>query len=1045
MNKIFLIIAISLLTGFIRVCAMSQQHIHFKQLNVQDGLADNTVLSIHKDAKGFLWMGTNNGLSKYDGNHFTTYTLNQQRNLSVHEIAEDSKHGLYLRTNDWISYLDCQTEASGRMNIPIKDYEFQVTDFLLQDDSTFWACNNDMLGCFRILRDSLDHPTLAEPERLFPFDWEEGERCMKFTLREDRREICLVTSRSRVLTINPQDGTIIRQTRLVAHLSHDFGLSTILYRNGQIIIASLVHGIFILDRSLQNQHRIVNHTNLIPDQLSHNDVYSLIEISDSTLLAATWRGYTILTANTSAPGGWSTSVTVNDPTWQSLNFEVRMVSAYYDNNGYLWLGTHGGGVLVADWKWSFIRQYDFEEDNEIESIIPMDNNIYLSTYEQGLFYLKRTDLTKELQLHRVSQTQEKTILCSATDQEGNLWSGCKDGTLISLAPANGHIQHYQAANAAINALHIDSHQGIWLGTDKGLFRYAPGQNRREEIDLQQEADQVYSIAADSAGRLWLATGMGLACWDEQKREIRHFQAEHPMSTAQTVYVTRDGTVYVGYQNGLGVIPAGQDSITHVFTTADGLESQWINCLQEDRDGYLWIGTNSGFSCYDRHHRQFYNYYAANSCHTVRLIGNDLWWGGNKHMLFFPIPQALKAFQTDMSEPVVITGLEIKNKSMKPGSIINDEQVLKNAIEYTDCISLSYQNKDFALSFNGNPYQLTQNYAYRLLPYQTDWITCSSKEKISYANLPPQTYTFQIKRQNAPTQEQLTTLSIHIRPHWTQTGLFRGFLVLICLGGIYAYYLYDKKKRQRQQLITELEHGIAVYELQHQQEIKLKEEQISALQKVAHELRPIQALILYPLDDLLRTVKPTGEIYNKLVSIQNNILTLYKQMNRLLHIKETGKDMEEDGNEPEKKLQLSPGKQTEELHATNPAKILKGSKQYEFMQKVINAIEKNMQDVNLNVQMLSDELCMSQPTLYRKVKENFQQTVTELIRKMRMNKAASLLALQKYTIMEVSEMVGYNDYETFRKHFKKQFGVSASQYISNGPGFIQEATSLPHPS
>ena len=130
-------------------------------------------------------------------------------------------------------------------------------------------------------------------------------------------------------------------------------------------------------------------------------------------------------------------------------------------------------------------------------------------------------------------------------QRGNLWFGCKDGILGILSPNNGRIQRHQAADAAINALHIDSRKQVWLGTDRGLFRYTPRQGKREEIDLKQEADQVYAIAEDSLGRLWLATGMGLARWDDQQKEMRHFQAQYPMSAAQTVYITRDGSIYVG--------------------------------------------------------------------------------------------------------------------------------------------------------------------------------------------------------------------------------------------------------------------------------------------------------------------------------------------------------------------------------------------------------------------------------------------------------------------------------------------------------------------
>ncbi len=115
--------------------------------------------------------------------------------------------------------------------------------------------------------------------------------------------------------------------------------------------------------------------------------------------------------------------------------------------------------------------------------------------------------------------------------------------------------------------------------------------------------------------------------------------------------------------------------------------------------------------------------------------------------------------------------------------------------------------------------------------------------------------------------------------------------------------------------------------------------------------------------------------------------------------------------------------------SNTNNEFKQSNQYIFMQKVINVIEDNIANENFNVKILADTLCMSQPTLYRKVKEHFHLTVTELIRKMRMNKAASLLAMRKYSILEITEMVGYNDYETFRKHFKSQFGVSASKYVN----------------
>lgn len=403
---------------------------------------------------------------------------------------------------------------------------------------------------------------------------------------------------------------------------------------------------------------------------------------------------------------------------------------------------------------------------------------------------------------------------------------------------------------------------------------------------------------------------------------------------------------------------------------------WINCLLEDKQGYIWIGTNSGFSCYDKSINQFYNYYASGSSRSVALWGDMLCWGGNKHLLFFSPQQAINTFKANTKNPIIITGIEVNNKPLIPGKPVNGQMVLTKTAEYTDYISLSHKNRDFALSFSNSSYPTAQKYVYRLIPYQNEWIECNSKEKISYANLLPGNYTFQIKNQKAVKEEDITSLKINIQPHWTQTWMFRFFVLLVIIGGIYYSIFTIKRKHQRDQLIAELEHGIAIYKLQHQQA------------------------------DQLSHVQEQGTNY--------------------------GKDNEDSNlNNPseEKDYPLSDYLEAPVPQQSNTNNEFKQSNQYIFMQKVINVIEDNIANENFNVKILADTLCMSQPTLYRKVKEHFHLTVTELIRKMRMNKAASLLAMRKYSILEITEMVGYNDYETFRKHFKSQFGVSASKYVN----------------
>lgn len=978
--KLYLLIILGLLLGKLNSKAISPfytNHTNFKQLTIQDGLKDNTVLSIHKDSKGIMWLGTSTGLSKYDGNHFTNYTLYQYFSMNVRKIEEDSRHILYLQTNDWITYMDCKDENTGRLHTLVKNKDYQVTDFLLLNDSTLFACDNQTLSSFRIMLDQNGHP-FSKLEKVYPFEMAKGERFMKFCITNNHRKIYLVTNSARVLLLEISTGRVLKQKRLLT-TKHEFGASSVVCHNGKLFISSMLHGIFIMDTSLENLSHIANQQNIFPTHLSHNDVYNIIPISDSSILATTWYGYTMLLADNNIPGGWTTEIRTSEPTWQSLNFEARMISSYYDPHGFLWIGTHGGGVLVSDWKWNFIKQYNFKEDNEVESIIIDDEKrIYLSTYEQGIFYTPPLYDLKDFGLRELSQTDRKTVLCSMKDKDGNIWFGYKNGMLVFYSPQKKEVQKYNVTDTPINVLFTDSKKNFWIGTENGLFLYDCDKKKKKEVKLKQTVNCVFDIAEDNEGNLWIATSLGLLKlnYANNKQHIQHFPTNKHTYTAQTVLAAKDGTVYVGYQNGLGIVAHGETTVKQVFTTMDGLGSNWINCLLEDKQGYIWIGTNSGFSCYDKSINQFYNYYASGSSRSVALWGDMLCWGGNKHLLFFSPQQAINTFKANTKNPIIITGIEVNNKPLIPGKPVNGQMVLTKTAEYTDYISLSHKNRDFALSFSNSPYPTAQKYVYRLIPYQNEWIECNSKEKISYANLLPGNYTFQIKNQKAVKEEDITSLKINIQPHWTQTWMFRFFVLLVIIGGIYYSIFTIKRKHQRDQLIAELEHGIAIYKLQYQQA------------------------------DQLSHVQEQGTNY--------------------------GKDNEDSNlNNPseEKDYPLSDYLEAPVPQQSNTNNEFKQSNQYIFMQKVINVIEDNIANENFNVKILADTLCMSQPTLYRKVKEHFHLTVTELIRKMRMNKAASLLAMRKYSILEITEMVGYNDYETFRKHFKSQFGVSASKYVN----------------
>lgn len=528
--------------------------------------------------------------------------------MNVRKIEEDQRHILYLQTNDWITYMDCKDEHTGRLDIRVKGNIYQVTDFLLLNDSALLACDNQTLSSFRIILDPKGHP-LSRLEKVYPFAMADGERFMKFCITDSHKEVYLVTNKARVVLFDVNTRCILKQKRLLT-TQHEFGASSVTYYNGKVFITSMLHGIFIVDASLENSSHIANRQNTLPTRLSHNDVYNITPVSDSSIIATTWYGYTMLRADDKLPGGWSTEISISEPTWQSLNFEARMISSYYDPNGFLWIGTHGGGVLVSDWKWNFIRQYNFKEDNEVESIIiDEDERLYLATYERGIFHSTPLGGQQSFTLHELPQTDGKTTLCSMKDEGGSIWFGRKDGMLVCYSPLKKRVQKYNVAEAPIHVLFTDSKKNFWIGTDKGLFLYDCDKKEKKEIALKQAVNCVLDMDEDGEGNLWIATSLGLLKLSQVDNNwnIQNFPADKHTYTAQTVLTAKDGTVYVGYQNGLGVVHPGQTGVKQVFTTVDGLGSNWINCLLEDKQEYIWVGTNSGFSCYDKSINQFYNY------------------------------------------------------------------------------------------------------------------------------------------------------------------------------------------------------------------------------------------------------------------------------------------------------------------------------------------------------------------------------------------------------------------------------------------------------
>lgn len=340
---------------------------------------------------------------------------------------------------------------------------------------------------------------------------------------------------------------------------------------------------------------------------------------------------------------------------------------------------------------------------------------------------------------------------------------------------------------------------------------------------------------------------------------------------------------------MAVVSPEENRIVQTFTTQDGLCNDFVGCITEDDKGNIWIGSNSGISRYDSQQHLFYNYYVSGSNRSALYWKHTLFWGNNKNLTYFS-PQKTDRFEK--SKKVLITGLEVNNRPVGINQSVNGQTILPNGISYQSAIRLNYQNRDFSLTFSDMSYSDgQQRYAYRLYPYQQEWIYTQGEEKVAYTNLKHGNYTFEIKNihPNSATNET-TVLHITIEPHWSSSAWFR-LCILIAIA-LCAVFIFRRIQLRNKRLAHEmqLEHEVFTANVERDKEKQLRMERERFFTEIAHELRTPLTLILAPLQELQQTKDLSPHIQRQLQTAFDNSKSLHALMDQLLFVQKAEADM-----------------------------------------------------------------------------------------------------------------------------------------------------------
>lgn len=821
--------------------SFSQDNIKFKRLSIEHGLSQSTINCIFQDSKGFMWIGTQDGLNKFDGYNFEIFKhhpldSNTISHNWIWDVFEDKNGHIWISTwyglnkydpksAEFIRYFSIQNDRFSLSNnrpITIKDdnhgnlwiatwggglnyYDFETNHFYSyqydpQDDQSL---NNNFVRTLNFDSNGL----------LWIGTW---------------NGLCYINPDS---VINKKDVEFTRyfnDPKNPESLSGNKVLSIIEDKNGKIWIGTMFHGLNRFDKSTrkftQYKHNINN-----PKSISSNSINEIYQDSFDNLWIATQdEGL-----NRYIPGKNEFKNYKSDYSKKANLSSNKLTRLYEDKSGSLWIGTSTSGMNILNLRRNKFSSFSHSQTNnnslsgDLITCFYQDKSGYLwvGTQENGLNrYNPRSGKFKHYRHDpkNPKSISHNNIRSIVEDKFGHLWVATFGG-LNKLNMESNTFYHFKnnpdnlqsLSSNSIEALLIDKNDILWVATSsKGLDRHELNSQQFEHFrfDINDptsiSSDYLLSLFEDSFGSLWIGGwGGGLNKYNAEKNRFDRYRhnPSNPNSLSDdivnSIYETKSNglsTLWVGTSGGISFMTLADSSIgkfNHLFEK-DGLPNQHIYGILEDDSGNLWFSTNKGVAKYTYPH-SFRNFDSGDGLPQDEF-SSGAYYKGNDGQLYFGCTQGFISFFPDSIKnssyipPIVITNFELykESKITREGeSYLSNKQLILQ-----DEIILSYSDNIFSIEFAALDYTAPKKnkYAYKLQGFKDDWIyTDASKRFATYTNLDPGEYIFRVKGSNSDGiwNEKGTSIKIAITPPFWKTWWFRVLLFLLISGGITFLIMY----------------------------------------------------------------------------------------------------------------------------------------------------------------------------------------------------------------------------------------------------------------
>lgn len=866
------------------------QSYYFKHYQVENGLSNNTVQCSVQDNRGFMWFGTKDGLDRFDGYSFKVF---QHDADDAQSIGDNFIRGLYK-------------DDSGHIYVGTANGVYRYNE-MLENFSTIFRTNNtvhDMLkdeaGNFWFVDGTNLKRIDKKTNHIYSYENSLNANINTICKANDGT-IWAATTTGILKKYNSSTNTFASFDMFFHSPSTSLRWIEKVYatNNNKILVGTTNHGIKIFN--IQDS----TYKDIIAYNADKTEIYvrDFLQSGPFEYWAATESGVFIY--NDSTGQVINLKKHYNNPYSLSDN---AVYSLYKDREGGIWSGTYFGGLNYYPRQYYSFEKFfpDYSKNalsgNAVREICQdINGNLWIGTEDGGLNMLDKK--TGDFINFKPSGRQTDIayfnihgLICNGKD----LWIGSFEHGLDVMNINTGQVKKHYAAGPGVHqfksnfivTLYKTKQGDIYLGTGHGLYKYNNKEDNFIFINCLPDWLFVHSITEDHNGILWISTfGNGVYSFNPQTNQVKDYnyipgnKKSLGSSRATNVFQDDENRIWVCTESG-GLCLLNKDNETFTsYTTKNGFPSNTFYKILEDSKKNLWITTAKGLVCFNPSTSYIKVYTKANGLLSDQFNYNSAYKDSTGKMYFGSVKGLIcfnpnNFIENNFVPPIFITGFQVNNNELESGK---KNSYLQKPISFTQKIKLPYSKSSFSIDFAALSYTApeTIEYEYKMKGLDKSWTNIKTNRKVYFTNLAPGNYTFTVRAANASGEwsNAVRNLEVEITPpFWATTWAYFTYAIAVALLIFWLMQIYHNRQVEKNKRKIEL--------LQHEKEKELYQAKIEFFTNVAHEIRTPLTLIKAPMEKLIKNASFTESANGYLKMMEKNTNRLVDLTNELLDFRKT---------------------------------------------------------------------------------------------------------------------------------------------------------------